>query len=346
MPHRIPLVLALAVGTLVPTAAATAQPAQGSVAIRLVDAPESRRDDPRARLYVVDHLAPGSTIRRRLEVSNTTGRRQRIELYAAGAELKNGSFTGFDGRAPNELSGWVTLDPGVVELPAGGRATATATIAVPPGVAGGERYAAIWAQLPPVGPGPDGGGVTLVNRVGIRVYLSVGGGKEPPSDFAIGSLTAARNAEGAPVVRARVTNTGQRALDMSGELRLAEGPGSLSAGPFPAKLGTTLAVQATDDVEVVLDRQLPAGPWKAGITLTSGRIQREATATITFPAADASSASAVKADPVEGRRSLLLPLALALVALLLLLLALAVKQRRDRRHAPTSAAEIRRAGGL
>jgi hypothetical protein len=47
-------------------------------------------------------------------------------------------------------------------------------------------------------------------------------------------------------------------------------PGGLSAGPFPADLGTTLAIGAAEPITITLDRQLPDGPWDALVTLRSG----------------------------------------------------------------------------
>jgi hypothetical protein len=86
-----------------------------------------------------------------------------------------------------------------------------------------------------------------------------------------------------------VQNTGGRAIDMNGSLKLLGGPGGLSAGPFPATLGTTLAIGDTESVTITLDEKLPAGPWDARITLRSGLLERSARATITFPATGASS---------------------------------------------------------
>ena len=37
---------------------------EGSIGLRLVDAPVSAGNDPRAKLYIVDHLAPGTVIQR------------------------------------------------------------------------------------------------------------------------------------------------------------------------------------------------------------------------------------------------------------------------------------------
>jgi hypothetical protein len=49
----------------------------------------------------------------------------------------------------------------------------------------------------------------------------------------------------------------------------------------------TLAPGQTEPDTITLSKQIPAGPWNAQITLTSGIIQRSAEATITFPAAGA-----------------------------------------------------------
>jgi hypothetical protein len=72
-------------------------------------------------------------------------------------------------------------------------------------------------------------------------------------------------------------------VDLSGQLWLSNGPGSMSAGPFRVATGTTLAPGNKARVKVLLDHRLPSGPWTARLTLTSGLIQRTTTATVTFP---------------------------------------------------------------
>src|SRR5664280_2524137 len=88
--RRVLLALALVAGALAPVTGASAatDPAPGaptanSIGIRLVDAPASAKDDPRARVYIVDHLAPGTVIHRRIEVSNTTAGSVHVALYPA-----------------------------------------------------------------------------------------------------------------------------------------------------------------------------------------------------------------------------------------------------------------------
>ena len=316
--------LAALIVTLAVAAPAAASPrggAGGGIGLRLLDAPITARNDPRAQVYIVDHLPPGTVIHRRIEVSNATDSAARVLLYPAAATISGGSFLGAAGHTPNDLSTWTSLSPPVADLPAAGRMSATVTIAVPSDAAPGEQYGVVWAEAR----SPESaGGIVQVSRVGIRLYISVGPGGAPAADFTIDSLTAERSADGRPMVLATVHNTGGRALDMSGTLELLAGPGQLTAGPFPATLGTTLAIGDTESVVIVLDPQLPAGPWDAVITLHSGLVEHSARATITFPATGASA-------PVPTTPSLpgwLYPAVVGLVVLALLGLAGSILARK------------------
>ncbi|MBX4171652.1 DUF916 domain-containing protein [Rhodococcus sp. DMU2021] len=254
---------------------------RGSIGIRLLEAPANNRDDPRARVYIVDHLAPGATITRRLEVSNTTDRQADIRLYASAASIEQGRFTGAAGTVANELTTWTTIAPSQVAVPPESTAEVTATIAVPRDAPPGEQYGVIWAEVRSKG-GPEAG-VTQISRVGIRLYVSVGAGNPPAADFAIDSLTAVRTEDGLPVVHVNVRNTGGRALDLNGALHLSDGPGGLSAGPIPMHGVTTVGPGSSGAVTAALDHEIPRGPWHATVTLESGLIERTAEAPITFP---------------------------------------------------------------
>lgn len=284
------MVLALVLGALCLTgggpAANAADPSPsgpaGSIGLRLVDAPVDGRDDPRAKVYIVDHLAPGQVINRRIEVSNGTTSPTRVALYPAAASIVDGHFLGAQGRTANDLSSWTTVTPSSPEIPAKGAVIATVTIAIPPDAAPGEQYGVVWveASSPPAG----GTGVTQVSRVGLRLYVDIGPGGAPAPDFSVDTLTAARDDTGRPAVHATVHNLGGRALDMTGTLQLSNGPGDISAGPFDAETGLTLGVRDTGAIDILLSDGLPAGPWDAVITLRSGRVERTAKGTITFPA--------------------------------------------------------------
>lgn len=68
------------------------------------------------------------------------------------------------------------------------------TMRVPRNAVGGERYGAAWAQVASKGKGT----IKTVHRVGVCVYLSVGPGGEPPSDFTIDKITPGRTDKGLP----------------------------------------------------------------------------------------------------------------------------------------------------
>lgn len=308
-----------------------ASPAQdepsGGIGLRLLDAPVSTKDDPRARVYIVDHLPPGTSIERRVEVANTTADEQAVVLYSAAASISDGTFLGAAGRTANDLASWTTVTPASTTVSAGGTETAVVTIAVPADAAPGERYGVVWTEVR--SEAAEDGGVVQVSRVGIRLYVSVGPGGAPAADFEIESLTAERSGDDAPIVSATVTNTGGRALDMKGTLELTNGPGGLTAGPFPAELGSTLAIGDTESVHIALDERLPDGPWDAIVTLESGLIERTAEATISFPA---SGATAVRVTATENGAELPTAVFLAAGAVLVLLLAAGWLVRRRRRR--------------
>ncbi|MFI6449495.1 peptidase [Kitasatospora sp. NPDC050543] len=317
------LALAYGAGTAAADTRAETPPstAEGSIGLKLLDAPRDREADPRAHMYIVDHLAPGSVIHRRVQVTNTSDAGQRVDLYAGSAVVNGGTFTVDADRTSNELTTWVSVDDcisdsdvsstttdcgtpekegatrpstpppaaAVRDVPAHSAAVVRVSVRVPPKASAGERYAVLWAQV--AGPAGPTANVRLVNRVGVRIYLDVGPGGEPLSDFQIKELTPARAPDGTPRVVAKVHNTGRRALDLTGSMSMTDGPGSLSAGPFTANLGTTLGVGETEPVTIPLDRQLPNGPWKVRLTLTSGLVQRTVTATMTFPDGSQSGAS-------------------------------------------------------
>ena len=294
----------------------------GSIGIRLLDVPVNEANDPRARLYIVEHVAPGAVIERRVAVSNTTSSAVTVALYAAAATIENGSFIGDAGHTANDVSSWTSVTPAAPQIPAGGTATAMVTITVPAAATSGEQYAVVWAEIRATA----GAGVTEVNRVGVRIYLSVGSGAAPAANFTIGSVTAKRSPQGNPVVVASVHNTGGVALDMSGTLHLSAGPGGLSAGPFPDALGVTLAVGSTEPVTITLNEVVPAGPWLARITLQSGLTERSAQATITFPASGAS--AAVKAVATRRRSHEAVIAATVAPTLLVIAAALVLLRRR------------------
>ncbi|MBM0275657.1 hypothetical protein [Micromonospora tarensis] len=305
-----------------PSTSPTPEDVPAEVGVRLLDAPVNRRDDTRAHKYIVDHVHPGTTIRRRMVVKNDSEVRRRIDVYPASAEVTDNGFEFGPDRSENELSSWIRVDETQVVLGPDKEATIWVTIRVPEKAEAGERYAVVWAETA----GRDGQTVKQVARAGIRVYLSVGPGGEPPSGFEVDELTGGRDAEGTPFVTAEVRNTGQRALDLAGDLWLADGPGGLSAGPVRAE-AKTLPLDGRTTIRVALDRRLPDGPWQARLALASGWTKRTATGSVTFGARPA------VADRVD-RSGLVLTSSAAGSLLVLLLFAAYTYRRRMRQPVP------------
>jgi hypothetical protein len=347
---RVPVVVALAaaIGLCIagpaqaaPSTSASAQSAvePDSVGIRLLDIPVDEAGDPRARQYIVDNLSPGTVIHRRVEVANQTAGPLQVSLYPDAATIANGAFTGADGAAANALTSWTTLSQGSLSIPANSTAPDTVTIDIPADAAPGEQYGIVWAQVG----GPANGNVTLVNRTGIRMYLSVGGANPPASSFTVDTVTAQRNAAGQPTVLAQVHNTGGRALDMSGTVSLAKVSGSLKAGPYAVQLGTTLAPGQSEPVLAAIADQLDNGPWDATIELQSGTIHESFTARITFPDGPGTSPAAA-AHPAHGAGHRVLIIIVAIVAVLIAVGALGLLLYVLRRRRRSAGSETASAG--
>ncbi|MBF9131695.1 hypothetical protein I0C86_22400 [Plantactinospora sp. S1510] len=279
-------VAVLALGaSAAPTAAGRPMPGErdsggSGIGLQLLEIPVARAQDPRANAYIVDHLEPGTSIQRRVEVRNTSDERHKVELYAGAASVEKNIFTAADGRGGNELSDWVTLDSDRVELAPGARKRVQVTVAVPGTASAGERYAAVWAQV--TSPARDGG-VTQVHRVGVRMYLDIGMGGEPPTDFRIDQMAVGSGSGSWPVVTAWVHNTGRRALDMDGTLHLANDSETVRAGPFRVTTGVTILPGQRGQVSTTVDQPLAAGTWTAQLILSSGTVRRTAEAELVLP---------------------------------------------------------------
>ena len=263
----------LSVLSPVARAATSARPsaapkALGQFGTRILDVPVSAADDPRALAYIIDYLPTGTVVHRRILVVNEEPRKASFSVYPDAAYISGGQFTGYPGATRSELTTWIKVQHPTVTLAAGASVPDLITITVPRGATRGEHYGVIWVQQSAQARNHLGIGVREVARVGIRVYLAVGKGGAPPTSFAITSITARRSASGQPSIVAHVENTGGRAIDLSGAVRLADGPAGTSAGPFRAQRIATLAPGQSWNVTFVLLRPAcpsahgaPRSPW-------------------------------------------------------------------------------------
>ncbi|HEX6351443.1 hypothetical protein [Actinophytocola sp.] len=324
------LTLVCLAGAGQPAGAGEADPAPsgGGVGIRLLDAPVSRRDDPRASRYIVDHLSPGTVIQRRVLVANASENPYLVELYPAAAMVERGRFVFGADRLANDLSSWMSVEPAALDLAPGEEMPAVVTVNVPRTASAGERYAVVWASVASEPERP--GYVRQVQRIGVRVYLEVGMGGESPSTFGFGPLRADRDVHGFPMVSVKVVNTGGRALDLSGTAELTDGPAGTRAGPFKVPNGTTLGPGQSSTVTVRFPRELPDGPWTIAVHLESGTVKNSMTARITFAGSTG--------EPVDGPAIPWLAIVgTALGIALLMVSGLVRRGRRSYSHVPDEA---------
>ena len=251
---------------------------------RLVDVPVSEANNPRGLRYIIDYLPTGTTIHRRIFVQNHEKRTAHFTVYPDAAQISDESFTGDAGATRSELTGWISVQHPEVTLGPGASVMDMVTIGVPAGATRGEHYGVIWVQQAADARAAKGFQIKVVNRVGIRIYLAVGQGGAPPTNFAITSITGHRSAKGQPSLVAQVDNTGGRAVDLNGTASLTAGPGGTSAGPFPGKQIITLAPGQSGPMTFTPPKSLPDGPWQAKVTMVSGLTRGTRTETIEFGA--------------------------------------------------------------
>jgi LPXTG-motif cell wall-anchored protein len=110
--------------------------------------------------------------------------------------------------------------------------------------------------------------------------------------------------------------------------------GRVTAGPYPARLGTTLAPGQFEPVWFAPADQIADGPWNATVTLRSGLTAESYSAKITFPRGPGTAPQGT-AHPVTGRSGVVTILLVILIALLAAL-ALGIVAYRRRRHRQTA----------
>ena len=263
------------------TSSAPSRPSPGRIGIRQRTIPYNQRNNPRDRLYIIQNVRPGTRIQRLIQVANLGRTRVRLQVYPAAASIAHGHFLFAPGRTPNQLTMWTRVNAGGVTLAPHQLKTLKVTISVPRNASRGNQYGVIWAQDAATRRSGRAN-VMLVNRVGIRMYVSVGPGGPPPSNFTISAPYARRAQGGRAVVNVTVDNTGGSALDIQGTLTLTGGPGGLRAGPVASATMATVAPGQSAPVTFQLGRGIPNGPWEAAVHLQSGLLVKNEKASIDF----------------------------------------------------------------
>lgn len=269
MGRLIAIVTAALLAVAVPgtVAAAPVSPTAGlpgtGIGIGLTDAP--------GQAHIIEDLAPGVEVTRHVRVSNNTGVPRTVAVYAGPASIVNGTFTVEGAGETNALTSWITVDQPTLQLADGEDRAVAVTITVPPDAPSAQLYGAIWAAVD-------------ASRTGVRMDVTVGGNNGPAADFTVTELVPQRRADGTATVLATVTNAGGHPIDITGTLRLIDGPGAMFVDVVPAQ-PTRLAAGTTGTVLFVVpdSAALPAGPWTGKVRLGNGYFTHGLSARITFP---------------------------------------------------------------
>jgi hypothetical protein len=159
------------------TAGATRRAAEGSAAadivpgaigVKLLDPGPS--SDPQAQIYIVATVAPGDSLDRRVAISNGTDANAPVDAYLGGARLEHDQFVPDD--HADEIVRWATVSPASVQLAPNEESPVDVHLAVPRDASAGAHYGVVWAQTAPA---VGVSGISTVNRVGVRVLLTVTG---------------------------------------------------------------------------------------------------------------------------------------------------------------------------
>jgi hypothetical protein len=292
---RVPLALLLCVAgawvvatvALIPSEALAGE-SPGTIGIKLLPAPDTSSAQGLEGVYIVGNLQADHALTRRLEIFNTSGSSMRITVYPAAARIRAGAFTYAVGRSMNQLSSWITVARPEIMLAPRSDTELKVSVTVPKRTTSGERYAVVWAQVS--ARTPSSGGVRLTNRVGIRVYLSVGSA-QLADDFRIGTVSARRAVNGTPYVEAWVLNESSATVRIVGSVTLRERPGGLRDGPVSMVPLSALPPGDAGQVAAYFDRGLPRGPWHASLRMSNGSRGQVRTVELVFPEVPLSSST-------------------------------------------------------
>lgn len=217
--------------------------------------------EARDRSYVVRTVRPGAELTDRLEAVNLTGSPLDLSLSAVDAAVApDGSFA--PGTERKAEGTWLEVTPAQVRVPARGTAPVELRIRVPADATSGDHIATVVAQKAGA---PSGSGVQLVQRVGVRVYLTV---ERPQGGVGTRSFELrALRWVGAPKARtfeADVVNTGELLVEPRGTLTLSRG--DLGADTDVPVLGT-VPVGETRALRLTVPGELEPGRYEARLRL-------------------------------------------------------------------------------
>ncbi|AOX66286.1 hypothetical protein BJK06_11440 [Curtobacterium sp. BH-2-1-1] len=292
-------------------AAGTGSSPEPGIGVQLLPGAEATDRSPTSR-YIRDTLRPGQTVERTIRVTNASDTERAVSMTTTAAGITDGAFR-IDTAPRSELTDWIGLDPASVDVPARSSALVRVRIAVPPDATGGERYAVVWAAT--ASERPDGTGLRMVSRVGVRSYVAVSGPAALRTAFRVSEPRVGPSGDERTVL-ADVRNTGERAVDLTGTLVLADGPAGAVLPSITGDRPRTLAPGQRAALTFTVPAAVAPGTWLARIAVTDGVTTERTAGSIALPSA--SPRAATRIDRASGSHP-----SVGLVPVLLVLLVLA-----------------------
>lgn len=173
-------------------------------------------NDPRTNSWFIYKVKSGQIIESEVTVENKsqqplTG----VEIYAVDATANaDGAFT-LKAKGNREDAGaWIKIG-GVFGLAGKAKGSLPFTINVPADAPPGDRVAGIAAELPVSGESVGGSGLKIIQRVGVRLYLTVEGERINKLDILSSKIV---HESGKVFIKYRLQNTGNTNLDLRGEV--------------------------------------------------------------------------------------------------------------------------------
>lgn len=207
-----------------------------------------------------------------MRVQNDSDAPVDVTLYVGGAAVRARALQ-FNERGKDDapIARWSSVEPPTVALAAGASADANVRIDVPADARDGEALGVVWAETR-----GRGTASRSVNRVGVRVYLAIAD-RPPPTDLAIESLTAARDAAGGAQLEIEVRNTGHREIEPSGTVAVRGGTVA------PIAPGLALLPRAHGSLAVPVAGHITNDPTTVAVVLQANGVSRRVDATLRFP---------------------------------------------------------------
>lgn len=229
---------------------------------------------------VYDLMAkPGETFSKIMNVRNDSSGSQSFRMVVQGISSSNevGGLN-FLPVSSADLSGWMSVSPEDFTLAPGQSKDVTVTVKVPASAAPGGHYATVFAQSG----GPQTGGAQISSMVGSAFLVRVSGRVVESADVVEFSTAQARVIPGQPIeFTVRAKNTGNTHIRPQGTIEVFNGDikvDEIAVNPE----GLTVLPGAVRKFEVQSNKTLPAGRYRAQMTMVYGAGQSISVPAVSF----------------------------------------------------------------